>query len=356
VKDHRRTGKGNLLYSMEELFFLTIVAVICGCDSWEGIDMFGQTKLNWFRQYFPYRKRTPSADTLIQFFAKVDSATFGQCFISWASQKFVNMDNEVINIDGKRLCGSYDTYLDQRALHVVSAYASANQLTLGQVLTEQKSNEITAIPQLLELIDVKGTTVSIDAMGCQKEIASVIRQKGAHYLLAVKENQKELHQNILRSFERLPINGTDTQINTGHGRIEKRTCGIITSKQWIESAQWRDLDTLIRVTSERTVKLTGAQQEQTRYYISSNGTDAKTFNGMVRSHWAIENKLHWVMDVTFKEDVSRKRTGNSAFNFNMITKMALKILEKNKGVFSKPLTRLRAVSDDDFRHSLINNF
>ncbi len=239
---------------------------------------------------------------------------------------------------------------------MVSAYASTKQLTLGQVLTEEKSNEITAIPQLLELIDVKDTTVSIDAMGCQKEIASVIRQKGAHYLLAVKENQKELHQNILQSFERLPINGTDTQINTGHGRIEKRTCEIITSKRWIEFAQWRDLNTLIRVTSERTIKLTGAQQQQTRYYISSKGTDAKTFNGMVRSHWAIENKLHWVMDVTFKEDVFRKRTGNSAFNFNIITKMALKILEKNKGVSSKPLTRLRAVSDDDFRHSLINSF
>ena len=356
MKDHRRTSKGNLLYSLEEIFFLTLVALLCGCDSWEGIDMFGKTKLNWFRQYFPYRKRTPSADTLIQFFAKLDSPLFGQCFISWANQKFVNMENEVINIDGKRLCGSYDTYLNQRALHVVSAYASANQLTLGQVLTEEKSNEITAIPQLLELIDVKDTTVSIDAMGCQKEIASTIRQKNAHYLLAVKENQKELHQNILQSFERLPVNGADTQLSTGHGRIEKRTCEIISSKEWIESAPWRDLNTLIKITSQRTIKLTGEQQHQTRYYISSKKADAKTFNHMVRSHWSIENKLHWVMDVTFKEDHSRKRTGNSAFNFNIITKMALKILEKNKGTSSKPLTRIRATADDDFRHSLIHNF
>lgn len=356
MTDHRRTSKGNLLYSLEEIFFLTIVAVLCGCDSWEGIDMFGKTKLDWFRKYFLYRKRTPSADTLIQFFAKLDSSTFGQCFISWANQMFMNMDNEVINIDGKRLRGSYDIYLNQRALHVVSAYASANQLTLGQVLTEEKSNEITAIPQLLELIDVKDTTVSIDAMGCQKEIASIIREKNAHYLLAVKENQKELHQNILQSFERLSVSDADTQINTGHGRIEKRTCEIITSKQWIESTQWRDLNTLIRITSERTIKLTGEQQHQTRYYISSKKTDAKTFNNSVRSHWSIENKLHWVLDVTFKEDHSRKRTGNSAFNFNIITKMVIKILEKNKGVFSKPLTRIRAAADDNFRHSLINNF
>ena len=318
--------------------------------------MFGKTKLDWFRQYFPYRKRTPSADTLIQFFAKLDSAIFGQCFISWANEKFVNMENEVINIDGKRLCGSYDTYLNERALHVVSAYASANQLTLGQVLTDEKSNEITAIPQLLKLIDVKDTTVSIDAMGCQKEIASTIRQKNAHYLLAVKENQKELHQNILQSFERLPVNGADTQLSSGHGRIEKRTCETITSKEWIESTQWPDLNTLVRITSERTIKLTGEQQQQTRYYISSKGAGAKIFNHMVRSHWSIENKLHWVMDVTFKEDHSRKRTGNSAFNFNIITKVALKILEKNKGTSSKPLTRLRATADDGFRHSLINNF
>jgi predicted transposase YbfD/YdcC len=356
VKDHRRTDKGNLLYSVEELFFLAIVAVICGSDSWESIDMFGKTKLDWFRLYFPYRKRTPSADTLREFFAKLDSTIFGQCFISWASQKFVNMDNEMVSIDGKRLCGSYDTYLNQRALHVVSAYASANQLTLGQVLTQEKSNEITAIPQLLELIDVNDTTVSIDAMGCQKEIASTIREKNAHYLLAVKENQKELHQNILQSFERLPVDGIDTQVSTGHGRIEKRTCEIITSKEWIESTQWRDLNTLVRVTSERTLKLSGEQQQQIRYYISSKKADAKTFNEMVRSHWAIENKLHWVMDVTFKEDISRKRTGNSAFNFNIITKMGLKILEKNKGNSSKPLTRWRAALDDDFRHSLIHNF
>lgn len=356
VTDHRRTNRGNLQYSIEEIFFITIVGVICGCDSWEGIDMFGKTKLEWFRKYFPYRKRAPSADTLMKFFAKLDTSVFGQCFISWASQMFKNVDNEVISIDGKRLCGSYDTFTQQRALHVVSAYASANQLTLGQVLTEEKSNEITAIPQLLDLIDVKDTMVSIDAMGCQKQIASSIREKNAHYLLAVKENQKELHQNILQSFEYQSIADSNTQIDAGHGRIEKRTCDIITSKQWIESAQWRDLNTLVRITSERTLKLTGQVQQQTRHYISSRKTDAATFNRLIRSHWAIENNLHWVMDVTFKEDHSRKRTGNSAFNFNIITKMALKILDKNKGTSSKPLTRIRAAADDDFRHTLINDF
>ena len=319
--------------------------------------MFGKTKLAWFRTYFPYRKRTPSADTLMRFFAKLDTASFGKCFISWANQMFKNIDNEVISIDGKRLRGSYDTFTQQAAIHVVSAYASANQLSLGQVVTQQKSNEIMAIPELLNLIDVKDTTVSIDAMGCQKNIALTIREKQAHYLLAVKENQKELSQNMVHCFERQTPDDSHTQWDTAHGRIEKRTCDIITSLDWIESkSQWKDLNTLVRICSERTQKLTGEVQRQTRYYISSKKADAITFNHSVRSHWAIENKLHWVMDVTFNEDHSRKRKGNSAFNFNILTKMAINILDKNKGDSSKPLTRLKAALDDSFRDHLIKQF
>ena len=194
-------------------------------------------------------------------------------------------------------------------------------------------------------------------MGCQREIASVIREKNAHYLLAVKENQKELYQNIVDSFERQSPNESCTKYDMGHGRIEKRTCDIITALNWIESpVLWQDLNTVIRISSERTIKLTREQQKQTRYYISSKKADAPTFNNAVRSHWAIENKLHWVMDVTFKEDLSQKRSGNSAFNFNIITKMALKILDANKGKSSKPLTRLKAALDDTFRDTLIKQF
>lgn len=357
MTDHRRTNRGNLQHSLNEIFFLTITAVVCGCDSWESIDVFGKTKLEWFRLYFPYRKRTPSADTLRNFFAKLDTASFGQCFVSWANQVFRDMDNEVVSIDGKRLCGSYDTFTQQAAIHVVSAYASVNQLTLGQVITREKSNEITAIPELLGLIEVKGTVVSIDAMGCQKEIAGKIREKQADYLLAVKENQKELHQNIVQSFELQAPDDSNVQFNKGHGRIEKRTCDIITSLDWVETKSvWEDLTSLVRITSERTQILTGGTQRQARYYISSKKADAQTFNQAVRSHWAIENNLHWVMDVTFKEDHAHKRSGNSAFNFNIINKMALKILEKNKAGLSKPITRNKAAWDDVFRDSLIKSF
>lgn len=357
VTDHRRTDRGNLQHSIEEIFFLVITGVVCGCDSWEGVEMLGRTKLDWFRQYFPYRKRTPSADTLIRFFSKLNPDVFGTCFINWASQKFKNLDNEVVIIDGKTLRGSFDAFAQQAAIHMVSAYANNNQLTLGQVITKEKSNEITAIPELLDMIEVNGTTVSIDAMGCQREIAAKIRAKEAHYLLAVKDNQKELHQDLLQSFERQRPNDSHMHIDKGHGRIEKRTCDIITSLDWVEMrSRWKDLSTLVRISSERTQNLTGETQYQTRYYISSKKADAQTFNRLVRSHWAIENKLHWVMDVTFKEDDSRKRIGNSAVNFNMIAKIALKILEKNKGKLSKPMTRMRAALDDNFRDSLIMDF
>jgi len=319
--------------------------------------MFGKTKLEWFRKYFPYRKRTPSADTLMKFFAKLDTASFGQCFINWASQLFKGLDNEVVSIDGKRICGSYDTFHNQAVVHVVSAFASANRITLGQVATEEKSNEIKAIPQLLDLIEVKNTVVSTDAMGCQREIAGKIKEKNADYLLAVKDNQKELHGNLKQSFEFQPADDSHTQMDTGHGRIETRTCDTITQLNWIENQnRWPELNTLVRISSKRILKTTGETQEQTRYYISSKKTDAATFNQLVRSHWAIENNLHWVLDVTFNEDHARKRNGNSAFNFNVISKIALKILEKNKGNSSKPLTRLKAALDDNFRDLIIHDF
>lgn len=356
MKDYRRTSKGNIQYSVQELFFVVIVGIICGCDSWEGISLYSRLKLDWFRQHFPYSKGIPSHDTLERFFAKLDSQAFGHCFINWAASVFNNIDNEVVSIDGKRICGSYDKGKGQAALHVVSAYASANRLTLGQVATDVKSNEITAIPALLDLIEVKHTTVSIDAMGCQKEIAKKIRSKDAHYLLAVKENQKELHRNVIQSFKLEPVKDFDNWEDMGHGRIEKRICEVINDLKWLEQKEkWMDLSTLVRIRSERMIKNTGEIQTQTRYYISSKLSSAKDFNRMVRSHWAIENNLHWNLDVVFKEDKMRKRKGSSAFNFNIINKIALKILDKNKGKLTKPLARIYAANDDAYRELLIKS-
>ena len=357
VKDHRRTSKGNIQYSIDEIFFFTLAGVISGCDSWEAIALFGKYKIEWFRNFFPYRKGTPSADTLERFYAKLSKETFGEFFIRWASSHLQSLDNEVVSIDGKRLRGSYDKSNEQAALHIVSAYASANRLTLGQVATEEKSNEITAIPQLLDLIEVKDTVVSIDAMGCQKEIVKKIREKQAHYLIAAKENQKELTRNIQQSFDLLAVKDSHVWMDKGHGRIENRTCEIIDSLDWMETKEeWKDLRTLIRIRSERTIITTGEAQSQIRYYISSKIADAQTFNKIVRSHWAIENNLHWVLDVTFKEDASRRRKGNSAYNFNIIAKIALKLIDQHKEKRTRASTRMVASASDEFRTLIFKGF
>lgn len=345
------------MYSIEQLFFQTLVGIVCGCNNWEEISIYGKLKKDWFGNYFFYKKGMPSEDTFERFFGALCKESFNQFFINWASKSFQYFENEVISIDGKRIRGSYDKAIEQSAVHVVSAYASENRLTLGQVATAQKSNEITAIPQLLDLIDVKDAVVSIDAMGCQKEIAKKIRSKEAHYLLAVKENQKELHQNIIQSFEKQAANQIHEWNDMGHGRIEKRTCELITTLDWMENIeQWQDLRTIIKISSERTIKNTGQTQLQTRYYISSKTTSAENFNKMIRSHWAIENNLHWNLDVIFKEDAARRRKGNSAYNFNIISKIALKIIEMNKQNRSKKITRLRATVDDDFRTEIFKKF
>ena len=357
VKDHRRLNKGNIQYSVSELFFLSIVGIVCGCDGWEGISLFGKLKLDWFRKFYPYRKGVPSQDTLERFFGKLSSETFGQSFVDWAAQCFKSIDNEVVSIDGKRIRGSYDILAGQGATHTVSAYATANGITLGQVATGDKSNEITAIPQLLGLIDIVGTVVSIDAMGCQVSIASKIRERQADYLLAVKGNQEGLYEDILLTFRTMPPNGSDTWFDVGHGRVERRTCDVVTSLDWVEGKEkWPDLAALVRITTERGVKTTGEIQHETRYYITSKKFTAKEINRMVRSHWAIENKLHWVLDVTFKEDRSRRRKGNSAFNFNVMAKVAIRLLEKNKGNLTKPMARMKATVDDQFRELIFKDF
>lgn len=345
------------MYSIEQLFFQALVAVVCGQNSWREIAVFGKLKKEWFNQYFPTKKGMPSEDTFERFFGALSQQSFNEFYINWASKSLKYIDNEVISIDGKRIRGSYNKGTEQAATHMVSAYASANKLTVGQLATDQKSNEITAIPQLLDLINVSDCIVSIDAMGCQKAIAQKIRSKEAHYLLAVKENQKELLQNIKQSFEKQTVTDIHVWDSIGHGRIEKRTCEIINDLKWMENAdQWQDLTSIIKISSERTIKNTGLKQFQTRYYISSKLATANQFNIMARSHWAIENNLHWNLDVIFEEDKSRRRKGNSAHNFNIISKIALKVLENNKNEKTKNITRLTACLDDDFRTLIFNDF
>lgn len=355
MKDPRRTNKGHHLYPLEEILFLCVSAVISGMDDWTSIHMFGHLKLPWLRQYLPYKHGIPSHDVLGKVFAALDPVQFSTCFREWVNAMAELTGGEVIAIDGKTLRGSDDKGSGKSALHVVSAYASGNRLCLGQEAVAEKSNEITAIPALLNLLTVKDCIITIDAMGCQKAIAGTIIDKQADYILMVKDNQQELKEQVEKVFGLNPKIEADTVLDFGHGRIEQRTCQAIDNLTFLDDKQdWPGLKSIAKVISERTDKRSGKKSTETRYYISSLPARPKVIGHAIRSHWAIENNLHWTLDMVFKEDSSLKKKGNSALNYNIIAKMALNILEREtESKSSKPQKRKRAALDDEFRSKLI---
>ncbi len=354
LQDPRRTSKGNIVYSLEEILFLTISAVICGCNTWETIAEYGRLKKDWFRKFYPYKKM-PSHDTINDLFCVLDAKKFGECFINWINEIATQTGSEVVAIDGKTVRGAASKG-SKFPLHIVSAFCTKNRLCLGQEAVGEKSNEITAIPKLLELLTLEGCTVTLDAMGCQADIAEKIRSKKAHYILQVKDNQKILKEQLEDIFNGKTNRKTDEKYSTGHGRIEHRKCeAILVDAVVLEGKEnWKDLQTLVRIQSSRTIKKTGAKSTEYRYYISSLAANAKLLNKSIRSHWAIENNLHWNLDVIFKEDGQLKRKGNSAQNFNIISKTALGLIDNEKSTnLSKPLKRLRASIDDNFRELIM---
>ena len=355
MKDPRRTNKGHHLYPFEEILFLCISAVISGMDDWTSITMFGRLKLPWLRQYLPYKHGIPSHDVLGKVFAVLDPVQFSACFRDWVNSMAEFTGGEVVAIDGKTICGSADKTSGKSALHVVSAYASGNRLCLGQEVVSEKSNEITAIPALLKLLTVKDCIVTIDAMGCQKNIAGAIIEKEANYILMVKDNQQELKKQVEKVFTMNPKAEADITIDAGHGRIEQRTCQVIDNLTFLDDKQdWPGLKSIAKIISERTDKRSGKKSTETRYYISSLPAKPKVIGHAIRGHWAIENNLHWSLDVVFKEDNALKKKGNSAVNYNIIAKMALNIIEREtESKSSKPQKRKRAALDDEFRSKLI---
>jgi len=355
LKDPRRTNKGNFYYPLQEILFLTISAVISGADGWVSISQFGESKLSWLRKYYPYENGIPSHDVLGKLFARLNHKEFTRCFTNWIASISHFTNGEVVAVDGKSIRKSNDQSTGESALHVVSAYAAENRLCLGQQVVGQKSNEITAIPELLKILDIKGCIVTIDAMGCQKKIAADIVKKKADYLLMVKDNQKELKQQVEKMFIRGAITDTNKQIDAGHGRVENRVCDVIDELCFMdEKEQWKNLKSIVMIQSERCNKQTGETSKQTRYYISSLPADAEKMNKAIRQHWSIENNLHWELDVIFKEDDSLKKKGESPKNFNVILKMAMTLLNNKKlGKLSKPTKRLKAALDDKFRTKIL---
>ena len=354
LEDPRRTTKGNLIYSLEELLFLTISAVISGCNTWVLIAEYGRLKKDWFRKFYPY-KRMPSHDAISDLFSVLDAQKFGECFINWVNEVATKIDSEVVAIDGKTVRGAASKG-NKFPLHIVTAFCTRNRLCLGQQAVSEKSNEITAIPKLLELLTLDGCIVTLDAMGCQTNIAEKIRSQKADYILQVKDNQKNLKEQMEDIFNSKTSRKTDKKLNTGHGRIEKRICeAIATGPIVLEGIEnWKDLQTLVRIQSERTIKKTGEKSTEYRYYITSLANNAGLLNKSIRSHWGIENNLHWNLDVIFKEDGQLKRKGNSAQNFNIISKTALGLIDNEKTAnLSKPMKRLRASIDDNYRELIL---
>lgn len=356
LKEPRRTTKGNFQYPLEEILFLTISSIISGWyEEWEDIVFFGENKLTWLQKFYPYKNGIPSHDVLNRLFNRLDTKVFNVCFMKWVDSIASKTDGRVIPIDGKTIRGMASRFSDSK-LHIVSAFCAKNGLCLGQVKVDSKSNEITAIPELLDLIAVKGCIVTIDAMGCQREIAKKIIEKEADYILMAKDNQAELKEQIEKVFRIQKPEMIAIQEDLDHGRIEKRTCEVITKLDFLDTKEnWAGLRSIIKITSERTIKKTDVYSCETRYYISSLLGDATLINNSIRSHWAIENNLHWSLDVIMKEDSQLNYIGNAAENMNMMKKMALGMLANDKSSKSSKARKMKkALLDEAYRELLLN--
>ena len=341
---------------LEDIIFITIAAVICGAETWNDIENYGKSKKNWLKQYLRLPNGIPSHDTFNRFFSALDPEGFEKAFLSWIKDISALTAGEIVSIDGKTVCGSRGSDT-KRAIHIVSAWANANQLSLGQVKVDDKSNEITAIPKLLNVLEIKGCIVTIDAMGCQRDIAKKIIEKGADYILAVKGNQGCLEEDIKRTIRFSKPTSEWEEEDFGHGRIETRKCFVYTDLSFIDKVlDWENLNGLIKIESIRYIKSTGKEEKETRLYITSSNATAEIIGKGVRSHWGIENSLHWTLDVSFNEDKSRKRDGYAAQNFSMLNRIALNLIKneqsKKRSVKGK---RLDAGWNNDYLIKIITN-
>ena len=341
---------------LEDIIFITIAAVICGAETWNDIENYGKLKKEWLGQYLQLPHGIPSHDTFNRFFSSLDPVQLEDSFLEWVRSVSELTAGEVVSIDGKTLRGSRAAG-SKSVVHMVSAWANVNQLSLGQVKVDEKSNEITAIPKLLNVLALKGCIVTIDAMGCQREIAAQIISKEADYMLAVKGNQGCLEEDIERSIRYLKPSDQWQEDDFGHGRIENRRCMVYDTLSFIDRKErWVGLKTIVKVESTRYMKSTGKEEKETRFYISSLLPDAQTIGKAIRSHWGIENSLHWTLDVSFGEDKSRKRDGYSAQNFSIINRIALNLLKneqsKKRSVKGK---RLDAGWNNDYLLRILKN-
>lgn len=356
LDDPRQRGK--VLYPLDEILLLVLLGVMASCESWVEIAKFGDKKLPLLRRFRAFKDGTPSHDQLGDIFRVLDAEQFQHCFIAWVGA-LTGLGADIIAIDGKTLRRSYQEGGAKAPIHMISAWSCRQNLVLGQAKVASKSNEITAIPQLLDLLTIKGATITIDAMGCQREIAAKIVEKEAGYVLALKGNQGRLRDDVEEFFvEQKAIKYRDCvadhhqTIEKNHGRIETRIVTVIGDIGWLTARhQWPGLKSIVMVESRR--ELADKTECEFRFYITSRDADAQRLGEAVRAHWGIENGLHWVMDMVFRDDECRIRKDHAPANFATVKHMASNILRRAPGKDSLRVKRKIAAWDDDFLASLI---
>ena len=345
----------NQLYSVEEILLLSLCASICGAEGWQDVEDFGKLKIQYLRQYLDYENGTPSDDTFRRFYRNIDPDEFGKLFRKWVDEIAKKVDVKVIAIDGKRLRHSFDE--DTKMLHVISAFATEARIVLGQEKVSQKSNEITAIPKMLKWLDVKGHIITIDAMGCQIKIANQIIKKGGDYIFSLKGNQSNLSEDVTTYFDDKNADNITSHIDydKGHGRIETRECWVVDDVEWLRKrhSKWSSIRSIIKIHSIRESKK--QTTKEVRYYISSLEDTPEKILKSIRSHWAIENTLHWVLDMSFNEDYSRIRKGNAPYAMAIIRHVAINLLQLAK-TKRQSIKRLRKMCgwDDNTLDLVIN--
>lgn len=345
-------------HKLVDIIVIAICAVICGADDWVDVALFGEAKAAWLGTFLELPNGIPSHDTFTRVFARLDPEAFRERFLKWVQAISAIIGGQVIAIDGKKLRGSQDGRLGKGAIDMVSAWATENQLVLGQVKVDDKSNEITAIPELLKLLALSGCLVTIDAMGCQKEIAKTIIEQDADYLLEVKENQGHLYEDIADvfagaaevAFRDVPCSYHRT-VGVQHDRTEIRECWAISDPEYLHHLRgypdWAKLNSILMIRNQR--KLDGKDEQETHYYIASPVWKADRFLRSKRSHWGIENRLHWVLDMAFQEDHHQLRKDHGPENFAVLRHIALNLLKQEHSVKAGiKAKRLRAGWDNDY--------
>jgi len=366
LPDPRQRGK--VIYPLREILLLCLLAVLAGAENFVEIARFGDKKTELLRRFLPFRDGTPSHDQLCDIFATIDAEKFQRCFADWVAS-ITGVSADVVAIDGKTSRRTADKRKGTTAIHMVSAFAARQRLVLGQVKVADKSNEIIAIPALLDMLAVDGAVVTIDAMGCQRDIAQKVIDKKADYILALKGNQGTLRQDVELFAAEQKANGfKDTEVsqhktvNADHGRIETRICTVIHDATWLQDRHnWPALKSLVMVESEREIPATAKDpakvERETRFYITSLAWLATQMAPAIRSHWMVENGLHWVMDMMFRDDECRVRTDNAPANFTTIKHMALNLIRlKSSGKKDSLRVRRKVASwDDDYLASLVGS-